>query len=216
MNQPSILIADLQIISRSGIHYLVKTIIPEASITETNNLEELFARLNEHCHDLVIIDFDSFDLNDLSELREIKKQCNISEILVITDNQDKEDVLAVLDYGINNYILKTCDEKEFEFALKASLSRQKYFCKEVVDILLNRNSSQAKPTEKLTSSEIEIVKLIGQGLTTKVIAARKNLSFHTIITHRKNIFRKLGINNTSELIMQSIKMGLIDTIDYSI
>jgi len=60
------------------------------------------------------------------------------------------------------------------------------------------------------------VKLIAEGLTTKEIANRKHLSFHTVNTHRKNIFRKLNVSNTSELIMFAIKSGWIENIEYYI
>jgi len=71
-------------------------------------------------------------------------------------------------------------------------------------------------TGQLTNSEIEIVRMIAQGLTTKEIAVKKFLSFHTIMTHRKNILRKVGVSNASELIMYAIKTGIIDTIEYHI
>ena len=71
-------------------------------------------------------------------------------------------------------------------------------------------------TVHLTGSEIEIVRLIAGGLTTKEIASRKNISFHTVNTHRKNIFRKMDVSNASELIIQSIKAGWIDNIEYFI
>jgi len=78
--------------------------------------------------------------------------------------------------------------------------------------ITKRNSGNAT----LTTSELEIVKLIAGGMTTKEIANKKNISFHTVISHRKNIFKKLSINNSSELIMFAIRKGLIDSVDYSI
>jgi len=69
---------------------------------------------------------------------------------------------------------------------------------------------------QLTASETEIVRLIAQGMTTKEIAAQKFLSFHTVMTHRRNILRKLGVSNASELIMYAVSSGIIDTIEYNI
>ena len=74
----------------------------------------------------------------------------------------------------------------------------------------------AVETGHLTPSEIEIVRLIADGLTTKEIAVRKNISFHTVMTHRKNIFRKLDVNNTSELIKYAMKANIIGDIEYYI
>jgi DNA-binding NarL/FixJ family response regulator len=58
--------------------------------------------------------------------------------------------------------------------------------------------------------------LIANGMTTKEIAQRKNISHHTVSTHRKNIFRKLEVTSASELIMSAIKAGWIDNIEYYI
>ena len=69
----------------------------------------------------------------------------------------------------------------------------------------NEKKSTGEETGQLTTSEMEIVRLIAEGLTTKEIASRKYISFHTVITHRKNIFRKLGVSSVSELIMYAIK-----------
>jgi DNA-binding NarL/FixJ family response regulator len=69
---------------------------------------------------------------------------------------------------------------------------------------------------QLTHTETEIVKMIAEGLTTKLIATTKNISFHTVMTHRKNIFKKLGVSSSSELIMYAIRSGWIDNIEYYI
>ena len=70
--------------------------------------------------------------------------------------------------------------------------------------------------DELTATETEIVRLITQGFTTKEIADKRNLSFHTVITHRKNIFRKLNINSTSELMIYAMRSGIIDSLEYYI
>jgi DNA-binding CsgD family transcriptional regulator len=69
---------------------------------------------------------------------------------------------------------------------------------------------------QLTATEMEIVKFIAEGMTTKQIAAKKFISFHTVISHRKNIFRKADVNSVSELIIYAIKAGWIDNIEYYI
>jgi DNA-binding NarL/FixJ family response regulator len=95
---------------------------------------------------------------------------------------------------------------------------KKYYSDEVLDLLVNSKSErdEVAPGSGLTPAEIEITKLIASGMTTKEIAAQKHVSFHTVMSHRKNIFRKLNINNTSELIMYAIRTGLIDNIEYYI
>ncbi len=88
----------------------------------------------------------------------------------------------------------------------------------MLDLLFEFNEKKGPGEEsgQLTASEMEIVRLISEGLTTKEIASRKYISFHTVITHRKNIFRKLGVSSVSELIMYAIKSGWINIIEYHI
>jgi DNA-binding NarL/FixJ family response regulator len=69
---------------------------------------------------------------------------------------------------------------------------------------------------QLTNSKLEIVHPIGDGLTTKEIAPRKFISFHTFISYHRNIFWKQGVTSISELIINSIINGLINTIEYYI
>ena len=68
----------------------------------------------------------------------------------------------------------------------------------------------------LTKTETEILIDIANGMTTKEIAERRFSSFHTVNTHRKNIFRKLKVNNVHEATKYAIRAGLIDTAEYNI
>ena len=72
------------------------------------------------------------------------------------------------------------------------------------------NGESCEPTE-LTTRELEIVKLIIEGLSTKEIADQLCLSHHTIYTHKKNVMKKLGIKSTSELILYAVNTGLTKT-----
>jgi len=102
--------------------------------------------------------------------------------------------------------------------MESALKSRKFYSDEILDLFLDISESKyvAEDPKTLTPSEIEIVKLIADGLTTKEIASRRNISYHTVNTHRKNIFRKVEVSNASELIMLAIKAGWIDNIEYYI
>ena len=68
----------------------------------------------------------------------------------------------------------------------------------------------------LTKTETEILKEIALGMTTKEIAEKRFSSFHTVNTHRKNIFRKLGVNNVHEATKYALRAGLVDSAEYYI
>lgn len=69
---------------------------------------------------------------------------------------------------------------------------------------------------KLTPTETEILRDIALGLTTREIAEKRYSSFHTVNTHRKNIFRKIGVNNVHEATRYALRAGLVDSAEYYI
>ena len=78
------------------------------------------------------------------------------------------------------------------------------------------NFNRERCVWELTKTETEILKLIAMGLTTKEIAERRFSSFHTVNTHRKNIFRKLGVNNAHEATKLALRAGVVDSAEYYI
>lgn len=182
-----------------------------------SQLELLKVLENEHC-DLLITDIALFDyvcLNDLQKI--IQKFPNLS-VLILTNSINKTEFTGLCKIGIKNIIYKTADRDEILVAVDATLKGKKYYADEILDMFLELGENKLiseEPTH-LTISEIEIVRLIAGGLTTKEIANKKNISFHTVNSHRKNIFRKIGVTNASELIMYAIKAGWIDNIEYYI
>ena len=219
MDVLSILLCDNQTLTRIGISFILKKFYQEKVIIhECKTWDEVIDQLGNLHPDVLILDYDLTDLNSVEEIAKLHTISPSSGILIITENESTEDILKVLDAGIQNFILKNCDEQSFIEALQATLSNRKFFSGEILDALLQRKTTprQYNSNQKITLSELEIIKLITQGMTTKEIAMHKHLSFHTIITHRKNIFRKLGINNSSELMMYALKSGIIDSTEYYI
>ena len=86
-----------------------------------------------------------------------------------------------------------------------------------MELLIEEQSTDSHPeTVNLTKTEQEILKDIALGMTTKEIAAKRFFSFHTVNTHRKNIFRKLGVNNVHEATKYALRAGLVDAAEYYI
>lgn len=172
---------------------------------------------NEHCG-LLIIDFSLFDFDSIDDLHQIKLKFPNISILILTNSISKTEFSELSKIGVKNIIYKTAERDEIFSAVDAALRGKKYYAEEILDLILELGESKVVPEEPthLTGSEIEIVRLIAGGLTTKEIATQKSISFHTVNTHRKNIFRKMGVSNASELIMQAIRAGWIDNIEYFI
>lgn len=219
MNLPvhRIIIADTQFLIVTALRTLLDN--PSECILEAvNSSHELYKVLEKDSCQLLITDPLLFEYHPPQGLQDIKRQFPKLSILILTNSLTKPEFNELTKIGIKNIINKTADREDILAAIDAALKGKKYFSEEILDMILEMGESKANPEEPthLTSSEIEIVKLIASGLTTKEIAYQKNISFHTVNTHRKNIFRKLDVSNASELIMHAIKAGWIDNIEYFI
>jgi DNA-binding NarL/FixJ family response regulator len=211
------LIADTQELTRRGLKSFLEETELFKSIEYITSREELELKLKQTKAELLVIDFDMFEIEAISDIFKIINISPDTRILVVTENKNKEDIFRLKEAGIKNYLLKSSDLDELASAIQAVLSGKVYFSEEVLNIIIEAGTT-SKETEKVkfTVSEIEIIKYISQGLTTKEIAAKKMLSQHTIITHRKNIFRKAKVTSTSELIMFAIRAGIVDVLEYYI
>lgn len=220
MDTIRILIADNQSLTREGyISILNDYYNQNVYATVARDQEHLFDVLRLSTPHVLAIDFDTFKLHDLSDLLTIRQSFKELGILVVSNNVQYETILKIVEYGITNFVNKTADETELIDAFKACISNRKYFSSKILDIILNQritNRDVSTGNCQLTNTEMEIVQLIAQGNTTKAIANSRKLSYHTIITHRKNIFRKLNIKNMSELILYAMRTGLVDTTEYYI
>ena len=217
MSMIEIVLADSEILIREGMKSILSADPRFKVVAEVENSEELHTTVEKWTPDVLIIDYalkENFKIEDLSQ---IKKKSPSTNILAITHNPLKDDLFKVLENGVSSFLLKKCDRNEIMSAIHATSKDEKFFCGKVLDIILEKemssNTGQCEPT-KLTKRETEIVGLIASGEQTKSIAEKLFLSTHTVNTHRKNIMRKLKINNTAELVLYAINTSIIEaTID---
>jgi DNA-binding NarL/FixJ family response regulator len=213
-----VMIADTQFLAVEALKLLLQTDGRFYVSGIANTSYELHKFLeNESCQ-LLITDIALIDYDGIDDLLKIKQEFPGLAVLILTNSICKNELTELTKIGIKNIIYKTADRDVILVAVDAALKRKNYFSEEIIDMILESGENRLSPEEPthLTSSEIEIVRSIASGLTTKEIASRKNISFHTVNTHRKNIFRKTGVSNASELIIRAIKAGWIDHIEYYI
>jgi DNA-binding NarL/FixJ family response regulator len=187
-----------------------------AGVAETQN--ELYKLLENVQSGVLITDFSNIDYDGIDDLKNIRDKFPQISILILTNAINKAEFAGLTKAGIKNMIYKTSDKDEIFNAIESALKGKKYYSDEILDLFLElgENKYAVEDPKHLTQSEIEIVKLIANGLTTKEIAARRNISYHTVNTHRKNIFKKVEVSNASELTMHAIKAGWIENIEYYI
>lgn len=211
-NTTSIIVADSQYLIRFALKQIVRTESHLALVGEVGSEEELIELLQKGSRpDIIMMDYfeDGFQLSTVKKIRSI---CPKSSIIIISSDEHKENILQTLEWGVNGFLTKFCDEEEIRDAIKASINKDKFFCSKVLDYLLEKTfgkETEAQAPMPLSKREIEVVQLIARGLVAKEIASLLNLSPHTVYTHRKKIMKKLGLKSASELIKFAVQQGLV-------
>lgn len=176
---------------------------------------ELILQLSEKPDSVVVLDYTLFDVNDIDELQILSERFSQTRWIIFSFELTSDFVRRLMAVS-NRFSILFKDSSLHEIRECLFLvNRQRYVCQRMMEILL----APAAPREEdlhLTRTETEILKDIALGLTTKEIAERRFSSFHTVNTHRKNIFRKLGVNNVHEATRYALRAGLVDTAEYYI
>ena len=105
---------------------------------------------------------------------------------------------------------------EVREALQTVSRHQRYISQRALEVIISQQQVEEERPSILTETETEIVRAIAQGKSTKEIANERFSSVHTITTHRKNIFRKLGVNTAHEVIKYALRAGLVDSSEFYI
>jgi len=216
--QVNIVVAENHYLVREGLVSLIGRTpgLAIESVIETQ--EELTGALKQNSNVLVLLDYSSFEFDSPNALSGLMQCYPATNFLILVNGITHAELMTLQNLGLKNFLTKYCTEEEALYAIEVTSMGKKYYSESVLDLLISKTARRQTSSEVncLTASELEIVRLISEGLTTKQIAQQRHLSFHTVMTHRKNIFRKLGVTNVSELMLHSIKSGWIDNIEYYI
>jgi len=211
MDKIKVIVADNNLLIREGIRTLLATKKDVKIVGEIVAGKDIQRKVQDLKPDVVIIDYYLPGTFSLEDIETIYKSHPGANVLVITTNQNKTDIQKVLEYGVNNYIFKSCDKEELLKAVYATAKKERFLCGKVVDILLKKHPEKNENliSANLSLRETEVIKLISEGNTNSKISEQLNLSVHTVSSHRKNILKKLKLKNSCELVMYALKTGII-------
>jgi DNA-binding NarL/FixJ family response regulator len=214
----SVLIADKNYLSRLGLYTLLSASSNfEVDYTEDENFENLISCIQKNKPKILVLDFQSLGFNS-KQISILTKTFKRLQILAITDYMSRGEMQSALDSGVRSYLLKECDKEEIIEALHATYNGERFLCGKVAYFLANIEDLEViKPQlDKvscqglgITDRELDVIRLISEGLSNKLIADKLELSTHTINTHRKNIMTKLNIQNTAGIVMFAVKNKLL-------
>lgn len=220
MNQQKeeIIIYDRQGITRLGMRALISQTAPSAVVLMVNTKDELIKHLIANPHSLVILDYTLSDMNSADGLLNISAR--FQEVHWILFSEELSLLFLKRTVAVNDHfsvVLKISDLEDIRSAVNYGLKNQVFISQEISELLKDaEDKDDAHTKEVLTITEQEILKEIVLGNKTKEIASKRFISIHTVITHRKNIYRKLNINNAQELTRYAIRAGVVDVSEYQI
>lgn len=200
------------------IHDGLKTLLAsehDLEITDTaSSAEEALSKLQERLPDITIVDLSLGDTDGTFLIQQLKKLYPQLLVLVYTMSEEKLFAERTAAVGANGYVMKTSAPASLKDAIRTILSGDLYFTPESKRRILRKNKGQGNTPrtllDTLSNREMDIFKLIGEGLDSLTISERLNISRNTVDTHRINIKNKLELPNgkaMDRLAYEVIKKG---------
>ena len=210
------ILADNQELTRYATECLIRR-DENNSIRRATDRAGLIELLKEHEHAVVVLDFTLFDFADEDQLLIVSERFSMTTWVLLSDELTPK-LLRRLVYASHAFsvVFKDCPLRELRNALEAAAQGNRYICQRAMETILARQQEEEEHPDVLTSTEMEIIKAIAQGKTTREIATERFSSVHTITTHRKNIFRKLNVNTAHEAIKYALRAGWVDASEFYI
>jgi DNA-binding NarL/FixJ family response regulator len=210
MEKTRIVLADDHKLFRDGVTALLHKYDEFEVIGEAENGKQLFPILKNEDPDVVLVDLSMPELNGLEAIPMIKKDFPDVKMVVLSMHEDGNYIMKSVQAGAQGYLFKNVDEDELINAIRKVARGEKYFNPMVSQKMIDSMSKQTQDGEAhLTAREKEILKLVCDGLSTKMIADKLFLSTRTVETHRVNIMKKLNAQNTADLVKKAFEQNLL-------
>ncbi len=208
-----IMIVDDHSIIREGLKQLLELDGDIKVIAEADNGQTCLELLNHTKPDVILLDINMPVMNGLKMLETLRSSdYKKQKVLILTIHNEVEYLMKAIDIGIEGYVLKDAESSILKKAIYKVYSGDKYIDFTMVP-LLNEKMEQDKNTmeeDKLTRREIEVLKLLAEGLFNKEIAYKLSISEKTVKNHVSNIFKKIGVFDRTQAAVYAIKNNIVD------
>jgi len=206
-----VLLADDHALVRAGIKALLNRIEGVDVIAEAGDGREALQLIKELQPDIVLLDITMPGLSGLEVLEESKKQFPDLRVIILTVHDAGEYAMQALRAGADGYLPKGAAADELQLAIEIVSRGETYVSDEVSrkTLLQYSKGSTEHPLARLTPRQREILILIAEGLSTKDIGHRLNISAKTVESHRAQLMERLDIHDVAGLVRYAIKMGLV-------
>jgi two-component system, NarL family, response regulator DegU len=211
----SILLADCDFVFRQGIKESLEVhdIYVDAQASDCSETITLTKQVKP---DLILIDIDLPGINCFDTIKELKRENNAIKIIVLTTHEDGESLFKTLQIGADGYVLKSADLQVLVEAVREVYCGQKFIqskmTKELINefnrVTLHEHEYENSETNSLTKREIDVLKLIADGMINKEIARQLFISEKTVKNHISNIFKKLNVSDRTQAAIFAYKHNI--------
>ena len=210
------ILADNQELTAFALRTLIRE-LESATIHVAVNKDQLISQLQKEEKSIVMLDYTLYDIQDEEQLLVIIERFPRTQWIMVSDDLTIQ-VMRKLVYTVRNVsiVFKDSPFKLFRHAIDYATRGDRYLCQRAAEVLICQQADEEQRPKVLTETEIEILRGVAQGQTTKEIAYERYSSIHTVNTHKKNIFRKLQVNTAHEAIKYAFRAGLVDPSEFYI
>lgn len=219
MEKIRILLTEDHLVVRDGIKLLLESIADFEVVAEAGCGRETLELLSDGLEtDIVMTDLNMANMDGFELLQQIAEDHPSVSVIVLTMLNSEQHVLKAFATGARGYLVKNVSAEEMIFAIQHVHRGKRYLCEEMsmnlVDKMIERSTigtEMVDPTDfDLSSREMEVLELLGEGLTNLEIAKKLFLSKRTVEGHRQNLIEKTKAKNTPALIKFAVQYGLIN------
>ena len=214
MNKPvNIMIADDHSMVREGIKQLLELDGDIVVTSEASNGKQCIELLDENRTDVLLLDINMPLMNGLQVLQYIRENRLKIRVLILTIHNEVEYLMRAVELGVDGYVLKDSDSSVLKKAIFCVNRGEAFIQPELTPILkmkLEEKNNQTNEDNALTKREIEVLKLLAEGLFNKEIAYMLAISEKTVKNHVSNIFKKINVSDRTQAAVYAIRNNLVE------
>lgn len=209
----TIIIIDDHPLLRKGIRQLIEDEDDLELVAEASGAEEGIRLALEHDPDLILLDLNMPETNGIEALKQLRAEGVTARIVMFTVSDHEEDVVVALKSGADGYLLKDMEPEDLlEQLRQAALGKMvvsERLTTLLAEALRNQRTRPAGPDiANLTAREMQIMRLIAEGLSNKMIARRLDVTEGTVKVHVKNLLKKMQLRSRVEVAVWAVQEGV--------
>ncbi|MFJ4344077.1 response regulator [Pseudomonas sp. NPDC089401] len=215
-----LLLVDDHSLIRAGVRALVSDIPGYTVVGEADDGDQLLEQVQKASPDIVLLDISMRSTSGLDALTRLRASGNACKVLILSMHTDPDLIMRALESGAHGYLLKDATATELEQALAALCNGERYLSPAIAHTVINQALMRAQSGKQagadphnLTARQLEILRLIVRGKSTREMASGLGLSIKTVETHRSQIMKRLQIYDVAGLVLFAVREKIISLDD---